>query len=93
MGSDASVPCSANQTFASLDRDVLVGLGVKVPLGQSKVDYVDNFGLLPASHHEVVGLDIAVHEALSVDHLQTGDDLDPDVEGSSQRETLLAGWQ
>lgn len=69
---------------------MLVGLRIEVPLRKAKIDDVDNFGLLASSNHEVVGLDISMHESLTMDLLQSGDDLNADVQRSGQGESFLA---
>lgn len=69
---------------------MLVGLRIEVPLRKAKIDDVDNFGLLASSNHEVVGLDISMHESLAMDLLQSGDDLYADVKRSGQGESFLA---
>jgi hypothetical protein len=59
---------------------VFVGLGIEVPLCQSKVNDVYNFSLLPPSYHKVIGLYISMHEALAMDLLQSRYDLNTNVE-------------
>lgn len=69
---------------------MLVGLRIEVPLCKAKIDDVDNLCLLASSNHEVVGLDISMHESLTMDLLQSGDDLNADVQRSGQGESFLA---
>ena len=90
MRCDAGVAGGPDKALAALDGDVLAGLEVPEALGQSEVDGVDGLALLAAAAHEVVGLDVPVHEALAVDLLEARDNLDPHVEGGPQREPLLA---
>lgn len=89
MRGHAGIPRSSHQTLAALHGDVLIGLRVEVPLGQPKIDDVDDFALLTSADHEVVGLDIAMHEALAVDLLEPRDDLYADVQRSCQIESFL----
>lgn len=73
-------------------RDVLLGLGVDVLLGQPEVDDVD--GVLPlgprTAHQEVLGLHVAVDEALGVHVLHARDQLDGDHEHRLEREGAVA---
>lgn len=73
-------------------RDVLLGLGVDVLLGQAEVDDVD--GVLPlaawAPHQEVLGFHVAVDEALGVHILHARDQLDGDHEHRLERERAVA---
>lgn len=79
---DAHVARRARQALVLAVRDVLLGLGVDVLLGQAEVDDVD--GVLPlgarAPHQEVLGLHVPVDEALGVDVLHARDQLDGDHE-------------
>lgn len=72
---------------------MLVGLGVEVALGEAEIDDVDDLGLFASADHEVVGLDISMHESLAVDLLQPRDDLDADVQRGRQGESFLAEWR
>ena len=69
---------------------MFVSLGIEVPLGQAKIDDVHDFRLLTSAHHEVVGFNIAMHEALPVDHFESCYDLNSDIESSGDGKTLLA---
>lgn len=95
MGGNAGIASSSHEALSALDRDVLIGLGVKVPLGESEIDNVDDACLFASSSHEVVGLDIAMDEALTVYHFETGDDLNADIECSRDGESLFAAcsWE
>lgn len=92
MRVDAHVARRARQALVFAVRDVLLGLGVNVLLGQAKVDDVD--GMLPlaprAPHQEVLRFHIAVNEALGVHVLHACDQLDGDHEHRLERERAVA---
>lgn len=73
MSVDTHVTCCAGQRLALAVRDVLLGLGVSILLGHTKVDHVDDIGGLSAgaTNQEVIRFDIAVDEILFMDCLNT----------------------
>ena len=73
VGVNAGVARSACEVFVLAVGDVDVGLRVPVLLGQAKIDDVDLVGPLAQAHEEVVGLDVAVDEALGVHVLDARD--------------------
>jgi len=75
VGVDGSITGGARKVLVLTVWDVEVCLGVPVLLGQTEVDDVDLVTSLSNAHEEVVGLDIAVNEALGVDVLDAGDEL------------------
>lgn len=81
MRCNACVASSSNQTLATFDRNVLACFEVTVSLRQAEIDDVNNFPVITAPTHEVVGLDIPMHKALSVDLFESSDDLNTDCEG------------
>ena len=71
MGVDTHVSRSTREGLALSVRDVLLGLGIAVLLGHTKVDNVNDVGALGSgsTDEEVVGLDVSVDEVLLVDGL------------------------
>jgi len=71
MRVDTHVSSGSGERLALSVGNVLLGLGIAVLLGHSKVYNVDDIGALGAgaADQEVVGLDIAVDEVLLVDGL------------------------
>lgn len=72
---DGGIAGSAGKVLVLSVRDVEMGLGVAVFLGQAKVNDIDLVASLPDAHEEVVGLDIAVDEGLGMDVLDARDEL------------------
>lgn len=93
VGGDAGVSGCSYQTLASFDGDMLVGLGIKVPFSESEIDDIHDPRFLPTSSHEIIGFDIAMDEALAVDHLQPRDNLYADVECCPNGESFLAAME
>ena len=71
VGVDAGISGRASQSLVLSVRDVLVGTGVAIFLGQAKVYDVDQVPLLPQPHQEVVWLHVPVDEVLGVNVLQS----------------------
>ena len=90
MGVDGGVTSGTSQVLVLSVRDVEVGLGVPVLLGETKVDHVDLVASLANTHEEVVGLDVAVDEALGVDVLDAADELVGEQEDSLEGEFAVA---
>ena len=90
MGVDGGVTSGTSQVLVLSVRDVEVGLGVPVLLGETKVDHVDLVAPLANTHEEVVGLDVAVDEALGVDVLDAADELVGEQEDSLEGEFAVA---
>jgi hypothetical protein len=90
VGVDRSVSSSTRQVLVLSVRDVQVGLGVSVLLGQSKVDHVDLVASLANAHEEVVRLDISVDEVSGVDVLDSRDQLVGEKENSLEAELSVA---
>ena len=67
-----------------------MGLGVPVLLGETEVDHVDLVAPLADTHEEVVGLDVAVDEALGVDVLDAADQLVGEQEDGLEGEFAVA---
>lgn len=82
MRGNAGVPGSANKALSALYRYVFVSFGIEVSFSESKIDDVYNFSFFSSAHHEVIGLDIAMDEALSMYHFESCYDLYADVECS-----------
>ena len=87
---DGSVASRARQVLVLTVRDVKVRLRVPVLLRQTKVDDVDLVAALADAHEEVVGLDVAVDEALSVDILDAGDELVGEQQNRLEGELAVA---
>ena len=75
MGVDGGITSSSGQVLVLPIRDVEVGLGVTVLLGQTEINDIDLVSTLADAHEEVVRLDITVDEGLGVDVLDAGDEL------------------
>lgn len=75
MSVDGSVTSSTSQVLVLSVRDVEVGLGITVLLGQTEINHVDLVATLADAHEEVVRLDVTVDEGLGVDVLDAGDEL------------------
>lgn len=69
---------------------MLASLEISESLCQTKVDDIYSLAFFARSNHEVVSLDIPVHESLAMDLLKPRDDLDSDGEGGRQGEPLGA---
>lgn len=87
---DGSVTSSTSQVLVLSVRNVEVGLGVAVLLGQTEIDHVDLVAALANTHQEVVGLDITVDEGLGVDVLDTRDELVGQQQDRLERELAVA---
>jgi hypothetical protein len=92
MRGNAGVAGSADEAFSALYGDVVASLEVSVALGEAEVDDVDCAAVLPPPRHEVVGLDISVHEALPVNLFEPRHDLRPYCQRGRQRERLRAAF-
>ena len=90
MGVDGGVTSGTSQVLVLSVRDVEVGLGVPVLLGETEVDHVDLVAPLANAHEEVVGLDVAVDEALGVDVLDAADELVGEQEDGLEGELAVA---
>lgn len=90
MGVDGGVTSGTSQVLVLSVRDVEVGLGVPVLLGETKVDHVDLVASLADTHEEVVGLDVTVDEALSVNVLDAADQLVGEQEDGLEGEFAVA---
>lgn len=90
VGVDGSVTGSTGKVLVLSVRDVEVGLGVAVLLGQTKVNNVDLVTALANTHKEVIRLDITVDEGLGVDVLDAGDELVREEQDGLQRELAVA---
>lgn len=75
MGVDGGITSGTRQVLVLTVRNVEVSLGVAVLLGQTKINHVDLVSALSDAHQEVVRLDITVDERLSVNILDTRDEL------------------
>jgi hypothetical protein len=75
MRIDTRVSRRTRQVLVLPVRDVQVGLGVTVLLGEPKVDDIDLVAPLADTHEEVVGLDVPVEEVARVNVLGTRDEL------------------
>ncbi|RUP50876.1 hypothetical protein BC936DRAFT_137279 [Jimgerdemannia flammicorona] len=71
MGVDGGVTSGAGQVLVLAVRDVQVGLGIAVFLGETKIDNVDLVTAFADAHEEVVGLNVAMNEVLRMDVLNT----------------------
>ena len=90
MGVDGGVTSGTSQVLVLSVRDVEVGLGVPVLLGETEVDHVDLVAPLADTHEEVVGLDVTVDEALGVDVLDAADELVGQQEDGLEGEFAVA---
>jgi hypothetical protein len=75
VGVDGGITSGTGQVLVLSVRDVEVGLGVPVLLGETEVNHVDLVAPLADAHEEVVGLNVTVDEALGVDVLDAADEL------------------
>jgi hypothetical protein len=73
MSIDRSISGGTGQVLVLSVRDVEVGFGISVLLGQTEVDDVYLISTLSNAHQEVVGLDITMDERLRVNILDTRD--------------------
>jgi len=64
VGVDAGVPRRSGQILVLAVRNVLVGPGIAVLLGKTKVNHVHLVAPLPETHQKVVRLDVPVNEVL-----------------------------
>lgn len=90
MGVDGGVTSGTRQVLVLTVGNVEVGLGVPVLLGQTEIDHVDLVASLANAHEEVVGLDVAVNEALGVDVLDAADELVGEQEDGLEGEFAVA---
>lgn len=90
MGVDGGVTSGTSQVLVLSVRDVEVSLRVAVLLGETEINHVDLVATLADAHEEVVGLDVAVDEALGVDVLDAGDELIGEEQDSLQGELAVA---
>lgn len=90
MGVDGGVTGGTSQVLVLSVRDVEVSLRVAVLLGETEINHVDLVAALADAHEEIVGLDVAVDEALGVDVLDAGDELIGEEQDSLQGELAVA---
>jgi hypothetical protein len=69
---------------------MFASLVVPKPFGQPEINHINGFYSLSFADHEVIGLDIAVNESLAMNLLQTGDDLNTDINCGGKTEFFLA---
>lgn len=75
MSVDRGITSGTCEVLVLSVRDVEVGLGVTVFLGQTEVDDIHLIATLANTHEEVVGLNVAVNEGLGMNILDAGDEL------------------
>jgi hypothetical protein len=75
MGVDRSITRGPSQVLVLPIRDVEMGLGVTVFLGQTEINNIDLVTTLANAHEEVIRLDVTVDERLGMDVLNAGDQL------------------
>ena len=90
MGVDGRVTSGTSQVLVLSVRNVEVGLGITVLLGETEIDNVDLVATLADAHEEIIRLDITVDEGLGVDVLDAGDELIGEQEDGLQRELAVA---
>lgn len=90
VGVDGGITSSSGQVLVLPIRDVEVGLGVTVFLGQTEIDDIDLVAALADAHEEVIRLDITVDEGLGVDVLDAGDELIGQQKNGLQGELAVA---
>ena len=76
MSVEAGVASSPCQLLIVLVRDVSTSSGVFIPLGQSKVNYIDNVLLLSKTDQEIVRFDISMKETILMNKFNTLEHLD-----------------
>jgi len=86
MGVDAGIAGGSRKTLSLAVGNVAHGLGVKVLLGQTEINDVDNLGLRLQSNEEVIGFDVTVDEALLMDEFDALEKLVCDHQDSLNRE-------
>src|SRR3954468_17904155 len=90
MSIDGCVTSGTSQVLVLTVWDVEVSLWVTVLLGQTEVNDIDLVTTFANTHQEVVWLDITVDERLSVNVLDTGDELIGEKKDGLQRELAVA---
>tara|TARA_R110002003_G_scaffold202_8_gene15712 strand:+ start:4601 stop:5092 length:492 start_codon:yes stop_codon:yes gene_type:complete len=90
MGVDAGIAGGTSQVLVLSVRNVEVGLGIAVLLGQAEVNDIDLVAALADAHEEVVRLDVAVDEGLGVDVFDAGNELVGEQQDCLQRELAVA---
>ena len=70
---DGGVSGRARQVLVLPVGNVLVGAGIAVFLGQTKVNYIHEVALLAEPHQEVVRLNVTVDEVFAVDVFYASD--------------------
>lgn len=90
VGVDGGITSGSGQVLVLPIRDVEVGLGVTVFLGQTEIDDIDLVAALADAHEEVIRLDITVDEGLGVDVLDAGDELIGQQKNGLQGELAVA---
>jgi len=63
---DTGVSSSASQIFVLLVWNMLMRLAISIPLGQPKVDQMNDVALSAQAHQEVLRLDVSVHKVLGM---------------------------
>ncbi len=90
MGVDGGVTSGTGQVLVLSVRDVQVGLGVSVFLGQTEVNHVDLVASLADTHEEVVRLDISVDEVSRVNVFDSRNELIGEEEYGLEAELSVA---
>lgn len=68
---------------------MLAGFGIEISLGKPKVNDIHDFALFSPSNHEIIGFDVSMKEALSVNLLQPRNNLYPNIVSCGNREFLI----
>ena len=90
MREDGGIPGGAGKILALTERDVL-SFGVLVALGEAEINDVNVVsGRIGAANQEVIGLDIAVNDALLVHLLNTANQLNGDHQDRLEVKVALA---
>lgn len=90
MGVHAGVTGSARERLVVLVWDVLTSFGVSVPLGQTKINYIDYVLLFTVADQEIVRLHVSVDKVIIVKELESLDHLVREHQGSLHGEFSLA---
>lgn len=90
MRVDTRVSRRTRQILVLPVRNVQVGLGVAVLLGETEINHVDLVTALADTHQEIVGLDVAVNKVARVDVFNTRDKLIGEEENSLEGEFAVA---